>query len=123
MTKLDTNVRTFEILNIWLKAMNICSSFWNLVGVTFSKSYKPFGSKNKTGALKIYQMSPTASKNDIKKYIQQLILLKIKFDEKHSMIKEDAIQETFLISSILVFIVSLISYHLIKMQVKLQPTT
>lgn len=60
--------------------------------ITFSKSYKPFGSKNKTGALKIYQMSPTASKNDIKKYIQQLILLKIKFDEKHSMIKEDAIK-------------------------------
>lgn len=35
MTKLDTNVKIFEILNIWLKAMNICSSFWNLVGVPF----------------------------------------------------------------------------------------
>lgn len=45
-----------------------------------------------------------------------LIILKPLFDEI-------GIQETFLISSILVFIVSLISYHLIKMQVKLQPTT
>lgn len=45
-----------------------------------------------------------------------LIILKPLFDEI-------GIQETFLISSILIFIVSLISYHLIKMQVKLQPTT
>lgn len=45
-----------------------------------------------------------------------LIILKPLFDEI-------GIQETFLISSILVFIVSLISYHLIKMRVKLQPTT
>lgn len=45
-----------------------------------------------------------------------LIILKPLFDEI-------GIQETFLISSILVFIVSLISYHLIKRRVKLQPTT
>lgn len=45
-----------------------------------------------------------------------LIILKPLFDKI-------GIQETFLISSILVLIVSLISYHLIKMQVKLQPAT
>lgn len=45
-----------------------------------------------------------------------LIILKPLFDEI-------GIQETFLISSTLVLIVSLISYHLIKMQIKLQPTT
>lgn len=45
-----------------------------------------------------------------------LIILKPLFDKI-------GIQETFLISSILIFIVSLISHHLIKMQIKLQPTT
>ena len=58
--------------------------------MTFSKSYKPFGCKNKTGALKIYQMSPTAAKSEIKRYIKQLIALKKKFDKKHRVLKEDA---------------------------------
>jgi glutamate/tyrosine decarboxylase-like PLP-dependent enzyme len=58
--------------------------------MTFSKSYKPFGCKNKTGALKIYQMSPTATKSEIKRYIKQLIALKQKFDKKHRLMKEDA---------------------------------
>jgi len=48
--------------------------------ITFSKSYKPFGCASKTGALKIYQMSPIATKTDIARYLHQLVKLKENFD-------------------------------------------
>lgn len=57
--------------------------------ITFSKSYRPYGCLSKTGALKIYQMSPIASKREIKKHIRQLIALKEKFDKQHSIYHED----------------------------------
>lgn len=49
--------------------------------ITFSKSYTPYGSNRVTGALKIYQMSPIALKDDLKIYLQQMITLKNRFDK------------------------------------------
>lgn len=48
--------------------------------ITFSKSFKPFGAKSPTGALKIYQMSPVVKKQSLHKIIMQLIDLKKEFD-------------------------------------------
>ena len=49
--------------------------------ITFSKSYKPFNCEYKTGALKIYPMSPIVEKNEIKKYIDEIIFAKEEFDK------------------------------------------
>lgn len=49
--------------------------------ITFSKSYKPYGSPMKTGCLKIYQTSPIVGRESIEKVIKQLVLLKRNFDE------------------------------------------
>lgn len=48
--------------------------------ITFSKSYKPFNCKYKTGALKVYPMSPIVEKNELKKYLDEIIFAKEKFD-------------------------------------------
>lgn len=57
--------------------------------LTFSKSYKPSQSDNKTGALKIYLMSPTARKKDIKDIILQIKKMKNLFDSTTTKIIED----------------------------------
>lgn len=57
--------------------------------ITFSKSYKPYGAKNPTGALKIYPTSPIASKADIKDCLDEMITLKKEYDGAHIKITED----------------------------------
>lgn len=49
--------------------------------ITFSKSFKPFESNYKTGALKIYPMSPIVDKNEIKAIINEIINAKNEFDK------------------------------------------
>ena len=49
--------------------------------ITFSKSFKPFGCNYKTGALKIYPMSPIVDKNEISAIIDEIINAKIEFDK------------------------------------------
>ena len=57
--------------------------------ITFSKSFKPYGAKNPTGALKIYPTSPIASKADIKDCLDEMITLKKEYDGAHIKITED----------------------------------
>ena len=59
--------------------------------ITFSKSFKPFGSNYKTGALKIYPMSPIVEKKEIRSIIDEIINTKIEFDKniKTNKIIED----------------------------------
>ena len=59
--------------------------------ITFSKSYKPFNCNYKTGALKIYPMSPVVDKKEINSIIKEIINAKKTFDKKLTMerLKED----------------------------------
>lgn len=57
--------------------------------ITFSKSYKPFGAINPTGALKIYPMSPIAKKEEIKKCLDEIIATKEIYDKSNLILKED----------------------------------
>lgn len=57
--------------------------------ITFSKSYKPFGTKNPTGALKIYQTSPIVSKEELKKYLDEIICAKEQYDKSKLNLEED----------------------------------
>lgn len=59
--------------------------------ITFSKSFKLFGSNYKTGALKIYPMSPIVDKKEIRSIIDEIINTKIEFDKniKTNKIIED----------------------------------
>jgi len=56
--------------------------------ITFSKSYKPYGAKTKTGCLKAYQTSPIANKENVQHVIGQLISLKKEFDVYYQKIAE-----------------------------------
>jgi len=62
--------------------------------LTFSKNYKPLGAKVKTGCLKIYQASPTATKEKIYKTINQLIELKKEFDNNNKTFKDQTNRPT-----------------------------
>ena len=57
--------------------------------ITFSKSYKPYGSKNPTGALKIYPTSPVATKEEVKKCIDEIVVAKEKYDMSDLKLEED----------------------------------
>lgn len=57
--------------------------------ITFSKSYKPFGLKKTTGALKIYPTSPIVTKDEIKKCLDEIIETKIRYDASKIELKED----------------------------------
>lgn len=48
--------------------------------LTFSKSYKPFGSEKPTGAIKIYPNSPISTKEEINLILAEFIAAKEKFD-------------------------------------------
>lgn len=56
--------------------------------ITFSKSYKPSGSSIKTGALKIYPMSPIVNKKELDEIIQQIKFLKEEFDNNTEYLTE-----------------------------------
>jgi len=56
--------------------------------ITFSKSYKPYGSKIVTGALKIYPTSPLTNETDIEKCLLEIINLKKEFDNFNEILKE-----------------------------------
>lgn len=56
--------------------------------ITFSKSYKPYGSKFKTGALKIYPMSPLSTKEELDSIIDEISNTKKNFDNYNHLIKE-----------------------------------
>lgn len=57
--------------------------------ITFSKSYKPFGSKVPTGALKIYPTSPVVSKEKIKLCLDEIIDAKEQYDRSNLKLEED----------------------------------
>jgi len=56
--------------------------------ITFSKSYKPFGCDFATGALKIYQTSPLTTKLELDKIINEIIDLKIEYDNYNEVLYE-----------------------------------
>lgn len=56
--------------------------------ITFSKSYKPYGCKTPTGALKIYPTSPIVSKKEIKESLVEIINLKSEFDNFSKVLTE-----------------------------------
>jgi len=56
--------------------------------ITFSKNYKPQGTKIKTGCLKIYQSSPITTKEKIYKIINQIIKLKKEYDNSNKIFEE-----------------------------------
>lgn len=56
--------------------------------ITFSKSYKPYGSKVKTGALKIYPTSPITTKDELNEIVSEIDLLKNEFDKYTELLKE-----------------------------------
>lgn len=56
--------------------------------ITFSKSYKPFGCNFATGALKIYQTSPLTTKLELDKIINEIIDLKIEYDDCNEVLYE-----------------------------------
>lgn len=53
------------------------------VALTFSKSYKPFGCKHSTGALKLYQMSPLITEKNQIEIVNQLVEAKQEFDKEN----------------------------------------
>lgn len=57
--------------------------------ITFSKSYKPFGAKQPTGALKIYPTSPIVTKFEIKKCLDEIIETKKIYDRSNIKLEED----------------------------------
>lgn len=57
--------------------------------ITFSKSYKPFGAANPTGALKIYPTSPVVTKEEIKKCLNEIIDTKKLYDKSNIVLQED----------------------------------
>lgn len=57
--------------------------------ITFSKSYKPFNGRSKTGCLKIYQTSPVRQLAEVENLIKQLIELKKIFDSSDTVYKDD----------------------------------
>lgn len=57
--------------------------------ITFSKSYKPFGAMNPTGALKIYPTSPIVTKEEIKKCLDEIIATKEIYDKSNLILEED----------------------------------
>ena len=57
--------------------------------ITFSKSYKPFGSNQPTGALKIYPTSPIVTKREIKKCLDEIIKTKKLYDNSNMELEED----------------------------------
>ncbi len=57
--------------------------------IIFSKSYKPYGSKNPTGALKIYPTSPVVTKEEIKKCLDEIIETKEQYDRSNLKLEED----------------------------------
>lgn len=57
--------------------------------ITFSKSYKPFGAINPTGALKMYPTSPIVKKEEIKKCLDEIIATKKIYDKSNLILKED----------------------------------
>lgn len=57
--------------------------------ITFSKSYKPYGFKNPTGALKIYPTSPITTNEEIEKCLRELIEMKKEFDLGTKELKDD----------------------------------
>ena len=57
--------------------------------ITFSKSYKPYGAKNPTGALKIYPTSPVVTKEEIKKCLDEIIETKKQYDRSNLKLEED----------------------------------
>lgn len=57
--------------------------------ITFSKSYKPFGAANPTGALKIYPTSPIVTKEEIKKCLNEIIETKKLYDISNIVLQED----------------------------------
>ena len=57
--------------------------------ITFSKSYKPYGAKNPTGALKIYPTSPVVTKEEIKKCLDEIIETKEHYDRSNLKLEED----------------------------------
>lgn len=56
---------------------------------TFSKSYKPFGAKQKMGALKIYQTSPISKLSDVKKCVNEIFRLKDLYDKSNFIAKDE----------------------------------
>lgn len=57
--------------------------------ITFSKSYKPFGSETATGALKIYPTSPLVNKEELKECLDSMIALKNEYDNSTIELKEE----------------------------------
>lgn len=57
--------------------------------ITFSKSYKPFGASQPTGALKIYPTSPVVTKEEIKACLDEIIEAKKIFDTSNIELEED----------------------------------
>lgn len=57
--------------------------------ITFSKSYKPFGTNQPTGALKIYPTSPIVTKREIKKCLDEIIKTKKLYDNCNIKLEED----------------------------------
>jgi glutamate/tyrosine decarboxylase-like PLP-dependent enzyme len=56
--------------------------------ITFSKSYKPYGSNMITGALKIYPTSPLINKREIESCLIEIVNLKYEFDSFNKELKE-----------------------------------
>lgn len=54
--------------------------------ITFSKSYKPYDSLYKTGALKAYPMSPVVKIEELDKYLNEIVWAKQEFDKGVSKI-------------------------------------
>ena len=57
--------------------------------ITFSKSYKPYGAKNPTGALKIYPTSPVVTKEAIKRCLDEIVKTKEEYDKSNLKLEED----------------------------------
>lgn len=49
--------------------------------LTFSRSYRPYGSPSKTGCMKIYQSSPVSTKERISEIMQSLFEMKQEYDQ------------------------------------------
>lgn len=56
--------------------------------LTFSRSYRPYGSPTKTGCMKIYQSSPVSKKDRISEIMRSLFAMKQKYDQTASVLSE-----------------------------------
>lgn len=56
--------------------------------ITFSKSYKPYGSAHKTGALKIYPTSPVTTKKELDDIIKEIFLIRDEYEKENILLKD-----------------------------------